>query len=532
MNKENKTEKEQIIAFLLICLKNWYYFAISMAICVTLAVIYIKVKTPVWKIAAKVSLTDDDSLMGSGGISQSKSLMSAFGMGGGKQNVEDESNKMASHGYIKKVIKNLDLNKVYTLSKNFGITKKPLYDKSPVIISAEPFLADTLTGIAEFTIDVKDQVTNVKLKYNKKIIGKYEINTFPYVMETAIGKFTLLKSNYYDNCEKPCKIKAIFTSYDFMAQSYMEILEIDFEKKNSDIINLNLNHENVVMAKQLLNEVIEVYNAKWQERKDIISDKTADFIDQRLLTVEKELKLIDGSIELFKDKNNLTDIEADVTYYFKMNAELQVLLIEAETQLKTLDIIYDFVTGEDKKYSLIPFSSTTLDPSLAELINIYNEKLMERNEWHRNSKIKTGAIQAMDEQIELQRKNLLQSLVNIQKGMKISLKELKQKEHEIDSKIGNIPFVEKEYINLKRTQKIQETIYLFLIEKREETQIKAVSLMPKLKIIDEPFSSIKPVSPNPKKMAILVLFFGGALFPLSMIYFVPYFKKYRKKREE
>jgi len=532
MSKENKTEKEQIIAFLLMCLKNWYYFVISMAICVSMAVIYIKVKTPVWKVAAKVSLTDDDSLMGSGGIGQSKSLMSAFGMGSGKQNVEDESNKMASHGYIKKVIKNLDLNKVYKLSKNFGITKKPLYDKSPLIISTEPLLADTLIGVAEFIIDVKDKLTNVKLKYDKKIIGKYEINTFPYVMETAIGKFTLLKSNYYDDYEKPCKIKAIFTSYDFMAQSYMEMLEIDFEKKNSDIINMNLNHENVVLAKQLLNETIKVYNAKWQEHKDITSYKTADFIDQRLLTVEKELRMVDGSIELFKDKNNLTDIEADLTYYFKVNAELQVLLVEAEIQLKTFDIIYDFVTEEDKKYSLIPFSTTTLDPSLAEVINLYNEKLIERNEWHKHSKIATDAIQAMDEQIELQRKNLIQSLVNIQKGMKISLAELKQKEQGIDSKIGNIPFVEKEYINLKRAQKIQETIYLFLVEKREETQIKAVSLMPKLKVIDEPFFFIKPVSPSPKKIAILVLFFGGALFPLSIIYFIPQFKKYRNKRKE
>ncbi|MDR1633283.1 MAG: hypothetical protein LBR97_10525, partial [Dysgonamonadaceae bacterium] len=105
MNRENNSEKEQVTAFLLLCLKHWYYFVISMIICVALAVVYMKVKVPVWEIIARVSLADDDSLIKSGGISQSKSLMSAFGVGGGSQNVEDESKKMASHGYVKKMIK-------------------------------------------------------------------------------------------------------------------------------------------------------------------------------------------------------------------------------------------------------------------------------------------------------------------------------------------------------------------------------------------------------------------------------------------
>jgi uncharacterized protein involved in exopolysaccharide biosynthesis len=532
MNKENNSEREQVTAFLLLCLKHWYYFVISMIICVALAFIYIKVKKPVWEIAARVTLTDDDSLVKSGSIGQSKSLMSAFGMGGGSQNVEDESKKMASHGYIKKVVKNLDLNKIYVQSEYLGIVKTPLDDQSPVIISSDPALPDTLNVLLEFIIDVKkEDAANVKLKTGKKIIGKYAINTFPAELETPMGKYTISKSDYYDGYEKPFKIKALFTSYDFIAQLYMKAIEIDFEKKNSDLINLTVNHQNPAFAKRILNGVIQVYNSKWRENKDIISEKTSVFIDARLKNVETDLSSVDDNIRLFKDMHKLTDIENDVVYYFKINAELQSRLTDAETQLKLIDIIFDFVKDENSKASLIPFSTTTLEPSIAEVINKYNEALLVRNDLRSNSPIKSGITQSMDQQIEAQRKNLLQSLVNIKKGMQISLAELKSKEKEVNSKITNVPSIERQYMDLKREQEIQQTIYLFLVERREETMLKAVSLMPKLKVIDEPYTVNTPVSPSRKKVALVVLFLGGFLLPVGAIYSFPVVRNYLRGRK-
>jgi uncharacterized protein involved in exopolysaccharide biosynthesis len=530
---ENKSEKEQITAFLLLCLKHWHYFIISMIICVALAVIYIKVKIPVWEIDARVSLTDDDSFVKSGGLSQTKSLASAFGMGGGSQNTEDESKKLGSHGYIKKMIKNLDLNKTYVQSKVLGIIKKQLYDQSPVIISSDPALPDTLNIPVEFIINVKkDDGANVKLKQLNKTIGKYKINNFPAEIETPAGKFTLSKSAYYDEYKKPLKIKALFTSHDYMAQLYIKVLEIDFEKKNSDLINLSINHENPGFAKQVLNEIINVYNSKSREYKDILSEKTSAFIDDRLKTVVFDLNTVDDNIRSFKDLNKLTDLKADVTYYFTITGELQALLIEAETQLKLIDIIFDFVKDENNKFSLIPFNTTTLDPSLAELVNKYNDALLTRNDWHTNSQVATSALQSVDKQIEAQRENLLQSLTNIKKGMQISLAELKGKEKEVNSKITNIPSVERQYTDLKREQEIQQTVYLFLVEKREETMLKAVSLMPKLKVIDEPYTVNIPVSPSPKKIALLVLFFGGFLFPVTAVYSTPFIKNYMRSRKK
>jgi len=534
MSRENKSEKEQITAFLLLCLKNWYYFVISFVICVVLAFIYMKIATPVLEIDAKVSLTDDDSFVKSGSISQSRSVMSVLGMGSsGGQNVEDVTKTMGSHGYTRRVVKNLDLNKVYVQSKGWGIIRKKLYDQSPVVISSDPALPDTLNVLLNFIIDVKtDNTADVKLISLKKTIGKYQINAFPAELETPAGKFTLSKSAYYDGYEKPFRIKVLFTSYDFMAQLYQSQINVDFVRKNSDLINLTINHENPPLAKRILNEVINVYDSKWNEYKDILSEKTTTFIDERLKTVESDLGNVDRDIETFKSKNNLTDIKTDVTYYFGLNSKLQVQLTDAETQLKMIGIIFDFVKSDDNKYALIPFSTTTLDPSLAEAVNKYNEALLAQNDWRNNTSVMTSAIQNADKQLEAQRNNLLQSLVNIKKGMQITLAELRSKEKGLDSQIGNIPSAERQYTNLKREQEIQQAVYLFLIEKREEAMLKAVSLMPKLRVIDEPYTLITPVSPSPKKVALLVLFFGGFLFPITAIYSIPIIRNYMRNRRK
>ncbi|MDR3339263.1 MAG: hypothetical protein LBT25_04045 [Candidatus Symbiothrix sp.] len=529
MSKENKSEKEQVIAFLLDCLKNWYYFVISMVICTAIAVVYLKITTPVMKIAAKVSLREDDSPVG-GSISKTSSLMSAFGMGGGGLNVVDESNKIVSHGYLKKMIRNLDLNKVYVQTKFFGLNKQDLYDQSPIVLSVEPALSDT-TEIVEFKVKTKKDQTQVKVKWRNKVIGSYEIHSFPSTIETPIGKFTFSQSAWFDSYKKPFSLNITLTNHDFMSQIYSNILEADFEKKNSNLMDLNIINKNVPLGKRILNEIIHVYNQEWINDKNEVSNKTLAFIEERLDSVKLNLSQIDQTIRQFKDNHSLTDLEADVKYSFAIDAELQPKLMETATQLKLVDIIVDYVSNEDNKYELIPFSLATLDPSIAEVINQYNGELIKRSEVYRNSPLKTSGMSSLDEQLGIQRKNLLLSLNNIKKGMQITATDLKKKEDELNVRLGTIPVIERDYIALKREQEIQQTVYAFLLEKNYETAIKSVSLLPKLKVIDEPYALIKPVSPSKMKVAMMLLFFGAVFFPLSAIYLIPYIRDYSRARK-
>jgi len=528
--QENKSESEQIKDTVLLWLKYWYYFVISMVICIILAFVYLKIKTPVMNVVAQVNLRHDESLSGGTSVSKNQSLLSAFGFGSSSQNIEDETTKMGSQGYLKRVISKYALNFDYTQSSFFGFIKKKLYDQSPLILSVDEAISDTIAPVL-FTLDVKKEHTIVKMKQGKIMLGKYEVNTFPSVLETPFGAFTISKSAYYDRYEKPVKINVLCANFDFITQTYKGAILVDFLKKNSDLIQLSMNTENVAFGKKILNEVITTYNTEWESDKNLVTDRTLAYINERLQSVNGDLTKADQDIQNFKDRYNLTDIEADVKYYLTLSGELQPTLLEAETQLKIIDLIADFVTDDKNKYSLFPLGPNIATPAMAEIIGKYNEVLAKRNEMYKSNS-QSALVKELNERVETQRETLLKSIGNVKAGLLITVENLKKKESEIKNKIGKIPTIEKDYLQLKRNQELQQTIFIFLLEMREQTGVKGISLLPKLQVIDEPYVINKPVEPNRMKVAITTLFFGGIVFPLSAIYGFPLINNYIRRRKE
>jgi len=515
-NKKNEFDfiKENILHWI----KNWYFFAISFVVCIAVAAIYYKTATPVYNIVSKVSIRHDESLTGSGSLGKGSSILNAFGIGGSNiENIEDETIKLNSQGYVKKVIKALGLNADYTRSEFLGIKKTKLYDSSPVVISADKSIADTLNALLFFTLDIKDGQTGIKLKVNKKTVGKYSITTYPAQISTPYGEFTFSKSKFYSDKTAPYKLKIMFTSYDFMAQIYRESIEVDFEKKSSDLINFAMPSENPEVAKQYINTLIDNYNTEWNEEKNYVTLSTIDYINERLVVTSKSLAQADLDIKDFKNKYNLTDIEADIKYYFAMSGELQPAIIEAETQLNMIQTVADFISDDKNKTALIPFSGTIDNQSVSESISKYNEMLLKRNDLYKSS-LQSDLAKSLDAELNNQRNVMIQTLVNVKDALALTVKNLKNKEKEMMKKLGNVPIIEQDYIRLKREQELQQTIYVFLLEMREQTGVKGVNLLPKLKMVDDPYVELKLVSPSLLKTAFLAFFFGLIALPLSIIY--------------
>jgi len=327
------------------------------------------------------------------------------------------------------------------------------------------------------------------------------------------------------------KIKVLYTNFDYMTQLYQTAIKVDFVKKNSDLITLKMNTENVVLAKKLLNEVIDTYNNKWSFDKDLVTNKTLAFINDRLTLVDGELLRADKAIQNFKDRYKLTDLEADVKYNLTLRGELQPKLLEAESQSKMMDLIADFVKDEKNKYSLFPLAPNMATQAIGDVIGKYNDALSKRNEMYKTNS-QSALVKEYDTQVELQREALLKTVDNFKKSLQIAATNLKNKDSEIKSKIGEIPTIEKDYLGLKREQELQQTIYIFLLEMREQTGVKGISLLPKLKVIDAPYVVNKPVEPNLIKVAIVTLFFGTIALPLLAIYGFPVINNYLRKRKE
>ena len=378
-------------------------------------------------------------------------------------------------------------------------------------------------------MNIRPEKTKITVKVKKKKIGQFEVTTFPTTINTDWGDFTFEKSDHYNQEELPLNLNVVYTNYDYITQIYRKQLSIDFEKKISDFINIGLISENTPFAKKILNEVIAVYNAEWENDKELVAYKTTHFIDERLGSVQDLLKDADRNIQEFKDKYNLTEVEADVTFYLQLNSELQAQILQAETQLNIIGIIADFVKDEKNKHSLIPYSLSLADENMSAILTKYNEALLKRHELSKANS-QSSLARSMDEQIEMQRQNLLVSLSNIKKGAQVTVDNLKRKEKEITTKIGKVPVIEKDYVQLRREQELQQTIYVFLLEMREETAVRGISLLPKLQIIDPPYVINKPISPSLMKTGLMIIFIGGILLPISAIYLKPYIIRRKKEK--
>jgi uncharacterized protein involved in exopolysaccharide biosynthesis len=526
----NTREKDQVIDFIRLCFRHWYYFIISGTVCLIIALIYLKTATPVYQVEASVALRHDESLTGS--VSRSSGgLLSAIGLSRGTENIEDETIKMSSHGNIKQVVKALDLNKVYTLVQCWGLSKKPLYDRSPVLLSTNPVLADTLGGIIEFKLHVdKAGRGELKVKYGNSYKSRFTIESFPATVSLPIADFTLSLSSEYAVYEKPFNINILYTNYDYIAQIYKNLITIDFHKKNSDLISLAIQSPNPDMSKKLIRTTIDQYNKNWDADKEYVYNSTITYMKQRLEENILALSNADREIQQFKDQHNLTNIEADVKFYYAQSAETQKELLSAATKINLMEIIREFIQDEANRYGLIPFTLAGEDQAVNTFIEKYNEAMVQRNDLRKNQP-KSLLLGRLEEQLNLQRNNVIVTINKEMEGLQVVLDNIKRKDAEVTRKIGSVPLIEREYIHLRREQELQQNIYIFLLEKREELGIHSVSLMPKLKVIDEPYVNNKLVSPRLFRTLLTALFFGGVVIPWILIYGLPYVRTLRRKEE-
>ncbi len=526
---QEKTEFTLIKDLLLNWIKHWYYFVISAIICAGLGVLYVKLKTPEFEILSKVVLRAENGDNSLAGMSLMKSL--GIGKSAPGSNVQDEAELMASHGPLTILIKDLQLNKTYILSEYMGLRKTDLYTQTPINIDYPMDMPDTLSVDLEFSIEVKAEHLKIKLKAFDDKVGTYELKGLPGTIHTPYGEFNFSKTSLFNNYGNSFKLIVTILKYDYQAQIYSHILEIESFKKSSDIIDLRMINTVPMRAMDILNGVINVHNRESAKEKEVSGAETLDFINSRLQDVGKELEEADIRIKQFKEEYGLTDIEADASAYMDQATELMPLLITAESQLESLGLLDKYLSDPNNKYSPIPsFVFGKESEVLAKAIITYNDELAKRSDLLLSSKKESAVSQSIMNQINMMRSNILEALSNVKKSAQITVNNLRQKQRLLESKMKDVPIMEKKYLALKREQELKQAVFIYLQQKKEETSVTSVAVMPKLRVIDPPYMSRQLVAPNIMKVVLMVFFFGCVLIPIIGIYLEPFIKPFLKRK--
>ena len=506
-------QEEQIIdfgAFLRKYKRYWWLFVLSLIACFAFAFAYLKLATRVYNVKAVVLVAQDDNAAGAGA-----NLLKSMKLMGQGSKVDDEMVVFSSQELCTQVVKQLKLNRTYIEDKGWFKPEKDHYNTSPVEVIAPEEFFDTISSSLSFKIDVdKLGKVNVQAKKSKRVLANIKGATLPTTVKTSYGVFAIQATDNFKG-GKTYHIKATLTNSQLKGEGLNRRIKVKLANKKSSGINLSLAESNINRGRDILNKLMDLYNERGQKEKDEQAINTAKFIDERLALIYKGLTSSEADIESYKRAHRIVDPELQIKTAVTKQQMADQAIIRLEAKRELLGMVRDFVNDPANKHSYIPFA---VDSSAASSsIKAYNNMLAKRQELELSAKGDNMALRQLDDQIEAMHSNVAQGINNSIKALNLQLNQMRGQMSQTTGELGKVPTEEREARELLRQQGIQNTLYTFLLETREENALVLAATTPKGKIVDHAYAQHTPISPN--HMVVLALALLASIFlPLLLLY--------------
>ena len=495
--------------------RNWYWAVAVFVVVMGLAATYCAIKMPQYKTHAML-LIENDSDEGSKSMGGMMGLMKTFSIGGfGSSSIDNELLILQSYAVKKSMVNRLGLNRTY-VERN-GLTKTLLYKESPVIVDAPNALFDTLqTGFKlRFELyDGKADIVATKGFLKKVIAEKYDV-TLPCTLTTPYGDFQILKSETY-NPEDERTIDVVVQGDALVVGGYKKKnLEITYANKKSDGVILEILDPSKKRGQDVLNTLMALYNERRRERRNERAVADVTFLNERIEMLGSDLAETEAQIEKFKKDKDLIDVETELPLLLTQDVAADNELINLQVKEMTLESMLAQLNDPEKKYSLIPMSESLGDANAAAVLENYNDLVLKRLSMKSSAKDGNAALKQITEQIDAMRESAIENVKRLQKQCEIRQGELKKKSNKYKSRINSLPKYEREYIDLARNRELKNTIYVFLLEKRESALLKQNNTTELGFVFEPAYSDIKSY----KTKRYIILAAGFVMAVLSGIIF-------------
>lgn len=516
-----KTEEQiNIQEILFRYLIHWPWFVVSVIVCVALAWGYLRLTTPIYNISATVLIKDEKK----GGGANMSSEMEKMGLNGfvsSSSNIENEIEVLKSRTLAREVVSSLGLFVTYMDEDRFP--NRELYRTSPVLVSLTPQEADELPQAMEVGMSLQPSgMMDVQIRVGKKEYQK-RFEKLPAVFPTDEGTVAFFSNNdtlssvRLESVTKERHITAYINRPFSVAKGYAGSLSITPTSKATSVVTVSLKNSNTQRGKDYIDKLLEMYNINANNAKNEVAQKTAEFIDERIGIISKELGSTERDLENFKRSAGITDLSSEAQIALSGNAEYEKKRVENQTQINLVMDLTKYLQGSE--YEVLPANVGLQDAGVAGAIDRYNEMVAERNRLLRTSTESNPAIVNLNASIRAMRGNIQTTLDATLKGLEITRADLAREASRYSRRISDAPTQERQFVSIARQQEIKSGLYLMLLQKREENAIVLAAIANNAKIIDEAQADGAPISPKRMTIYLAALVFGIGI-PVGIIYLI------------
>ena len=301
------------------------------------------------------------------------------------------------------------------------------------------------------------------------------------------------------------------------AEAVRSRLKTKVENDKSTIINITYTDPSPVTAERVLNMAVQVYNEQWVADKQLVTTNALHFIQERLTLLEKELGNVDDSISVFKMRNNITSIEQVSEIYLQQQSQSNAELLRLTNQKAMAEYILDILRDKSMHNQLLPTNSGINNAVAETQINLYNSMLIQLKSNLHGTSTQNPLIIKQEAELEDVRKNIFATITNQIKTIDIQLQSLHDFNGTASSKLSSTPEQAKHLLSVEREQKVKESLYLYLLQKKEENEIQKSYTSFNTQLIDMPHGSDQPTSPN-KRMVIFVAVLIALVMPVTVLF--------------
>ena len=514
-NNQNDIIKIDLQRWFFRLLSYWWLFIICMIAALYAGHYYIKNAIPQYSTNATLLIKDTGK---SGGISEVGILL-AEGLSGGGKSMDNEIQILKSLTIMEKVVEKLDAHVKYF---QVGDDKdKELYTDSPITIDTFAFIGERPFGLG-FSVEIREG-NEFGFRYSSN--NDWTIHTYGEVFTNEAGIYQISKR------EGKILNKGIYrvqiSAVESIARSIRGRLFVKRigSQTASSVLNLRMTDPVPKRARDVINTLIATYNEEEVADKNRVLLSTLDFIDERVKILTKELDIVEGGIQNFKSRNEILSNDAASSRGYAIGEIRTALqsLSQFEVRKELLSSLETMVRTDMENKELIPANLIVDNPVLGGLVNQYNSSVLERDRLARSASAENPSLIILEEQMVDIRSLIIETIQNIRNDLNIPVRTLEQKIAGLERNIGNVPSMEKALLEQMRTQGIKENLFLFLLQKREETALSEAVTAPNTRVVDAARTPKYAIFPQ-IRMTYMACGALGLIVPLLLVTLLGFFE--------